>query len=76
MEFYPPSMEFMSEVNKPNSLYVVIRNTGSTILFWELFEEEVPKCYEESVCLMDTSKRYANFLPRLAARTQISLLRK
>ncbi|CAD7926030.1 unnamed protein product [Amoebophrya sp. A120] len=58
VELEPSRLEFHCLTGEKDTAVLTIRNTGSTVLFWELEELPPVKHYEESVTPADPTKRF------------------
>ncbi|CAD7923161.1 unnamed protein product [Amoebophrya sp. A25] len=57
-EFEPSTLEFHALTGQADTTHVTLKNTGSTVLFWELEELPAIKHFKESVCPSDPSRRF------------------
>jgi hypothetical protein len=57
VELQPNALEFFAEIDKKDSSFILVKNTGSTVLFWELVEVPVKRHYAETVASGDPMKR-------------------
>mmetsp|Transcript_19219 Transcript_19219/g.48082 ORF Transcript_19219/g.48082 Transcript_19219/m.48082 type:complete len:586 (-) Transcript_19219:3113-4870(-) len=58
VDLEPSRLEFHCLTGEKDTAVLTIRNTGSTLLFWELEELPPQKFFEETICPTDPTRRF------------------